>query len=165
MKVLFYSVVENLLVEVWHRALSPIMPDAGTYLRICHLNSPFEATFQLLKMFADQDRVPQDSVSQDSSPQDSVPQGTEPQVIVTLTEADIPGALHALLNEPLEAHNVAALKWWLLCHDIKLPSSCRKRQLIQHQQHNGHDELTVSNIGFHVSRSHSFLGASPDGGV
>ena len=117
------------------------MPDAGTYLRICHLNSPSEATFQLLKMFADQDRVPQDSVSQDSVPQDSVPQGSEPQVIVTLTEADIPGALHALLNEPLEAHNVAALKRWLLCHDIKPPSSCRKRQLIQHQQHNGHDEL------------------------
>ena len=154
--------MENLQVEVWHRALSPIMPDAGTYLRICHLNSPFEATFQLLKMFADQDRVPQDSVSQDSFPQDSVSQGTEPQVIVTLTEADIPGALHALLNQPLEVHNVAALKWWIL---IKLPSSCRKRQLIQHQQHNGHDELTVSNIGFHVSRSHSFLGATPDGGV
>ena len=86
------------------------MPDAGTYLRICHLNSPFEATFQLLNMFADQDRVPQDSVSQDSIPQDSVPQGSEPLVIVRLTEADIPGALHALLIEPLEAHNVAALK-------------------------------------------------------
>ena len=85
-------------------------------------------------MFADQDRVPQDSVLQDSVlqdsvPKDSVPQGSEPQVIVTLTEADIPGGL---LNEPLEAHNVAALKWWLFCHDLKLPSSCRKRQVIQH---------------------------------
>ena len=36
-----------------------------------------------------------------------------------------------LLNEPLEAHNIVALKCWLLCHDIKLPSSCRKRQLIE----------------------------------
>ena len=75
-----------------------------------------------------QDSVPQDSAPQCSEPQDSVLQGSEPQVIVTLTEADIPGAL---LNEPLETHNVAALKWWLLCHDIKLPSSCRKRQLIE----------------------------------
>ncbi len=31
---------------------------------------------------------------------------------VELTEADIPGAM---LEEPLEAHNVVALKWWLLC--------------------------------------------------
>ena len=79
-------------------------------------------------MSADQGSVLQDSVHQDSVPQDSEPQDSEPQVIVTLTEADIPGAL---LNEPLETHNVAALKWWLLCHDIKLPSSCRKRQLIE----------------------------------
>ena len=50
------------------------------------------------------------------------------QVTVKLTEADIPGAL---LIEPLEVHNVAALKWWLLCHDIKLTSSCRKQQLIE----------------------------------
>ena len=70
----------------------------------------------------------QDSVLHNSVPKDSVPQVSEPQVIVTLTEADIPGAL---LNEPLEAHNVAALKWWLFCHDLKLPSSCRKRQVIQ----------------------------------
>ena len=50
------------------------------------------------------------------------------QVTVTLTDADIPGAL---LNEPLEVHNVAVLKWWLLCRDIKLTSSCRKQQLIE----------------------------------
>ena len=80
------------------------MPDAGTYLHICHLTSPFKATFQLLKMFADQDRIPQDSVLQDSVPKDSVSQGSEPQVIVTLTEADIPGTL---LNDALEANNVA----------------------------------------------------------
>lgn len=36
---------------------------------------------------------------------------------------------------------------------------------IQHQQCNGDDGLTVCKVGFHVSRSHPFLGASPDGGV
>ena len=40
-------------------------------------------------------------------------------VNVELTEADIPGAL---LGELLEAHNVEALKWWLLCRGIKVPS-------------------------------------------
>lgn len=36
---------------------------------------------------------------------------------------------------------------------------------IQHQQRNGHDGLTVCSVGFHVSPSHPFIGASPDGGV
>ena len=35
----------------------------------------------------------------------------------------------------------------------------------QHQQCNGHNGLTVCKVGFHVSSSHPFLGASPDGGV
>ena len=35
----------------------------------------------------------------------------------------------------------------------------------QHQQNHGHGGLTVCKVGFHVSRSHPFLGASPDGGV
>ena len=47
--------------------------------------------------------------------------------VVELTEADIPGAS---LEEPLDAHNVAALKWWLLCRGIKLQSSSRKKQLV-----------------------------------
>ena len=34
---------------------------------------------------------------------------------VELNDTDIPGA-H--LDEPLEAHNVAALRWWLLCRGI-----------------------------------------------
>ena len=38
----------------------------GTYLRICHLNLPLEATVQLLKMSADQDSV-----------KDSMPQGSD----------------------------------------------------------------------------------------
>ena len=40
-------------------------------------------------------------------------------VVVELTEDDIPGAA---LTEPLESHTVYALKWWLLCHGIKVPA-------------------------------------------
>ena len=36
----------------------------------------------------------------------------------------------ASLEEPLDAHNVSALKWWLLCRGIKLQSSSRKKQLV-----------------------------------
>ena len=46
---------------------------------------------------------------------------------VELNYTDIPGA-H--LDEPLEAHNVAALRWWLLCRGIKVTTSLRKRQII-----------------------------------
>lgn len=35
----------------------------------------------------------------------------------------------------------------------------------EHQHRTGHTELTVCPVGFHVSISHPFLGASPDGGV
>ena len=45
-----------------------------------------------------------------------------------LSENDIPGAS---LTEPLEAHNVAALKWWLLCRGIKVKSSSRKKEIIE----------------------------------
>ena len=41
-----------------------------------------------------------------------------------LNDTDIPGA-H--LEEPFEAHNVAALRWWL---GIRVPTSLRKRQII-----------------------------------
>ena len=76
----------------------------GTYLRICHLNSPLEATVQFLNVCRPRQRSPSDC---------DTGRGRYPWRFV---------------NEPLEAHNVAALEWWLLCHDIKLPSSCRKRQ-------------------------------------
>ena len=46
---------------------------------------------------------------------------------VELTEADIPGAS---LDEPLEAHHVSELKWWLLCRGITVASSLRKKQLV-----------------------------------
>jgi len=39
---------------------------------------------------------------------------------VGLNDTDIPGAHH---DEPFEAHNVAALRWWLLCRGIKLTTS------------------------------------------
>ena len=46
-------------------------------------------------------------------------------ISVTLTAADIAGAT---LSEPLESHAVPALKWWLLCRGLKVPSSWRKQQ-------------------------------------
>ena len=45
-----------------------------------------------------------------------------------LYEDDIPGAT---LSEPLESHNIAALKWWLICHGIKAKSCCRKKDIIE----------------------------------
>ena len=49
------------------------------------------------------------------------------QSSVEFNDTDIPGA-H--LDEPLEAHNVGALSWWLLCHSIKLTTSLQKHQII-----------------------------------
>ena len=49
------------------------------------------------------------------------------QSSVELSDTDIPGA-H--LDEPLEAHNVAALCWWLLCRGLKVSTSLRKHQII-----------------------------------
>ena len=42
------------------------------------------------------------------------------QSSVELNDTDIPGA-H--LDEPFETHNVAALRWWLLCRGV--PTSFR----------------------------------------
>ena len=47
--------------------------------------------------------------------------------VVTLTEADIPGAV---LNDPLECHTVPELRWWLMCRGIKPPHSWKKAQHI-----------------------------------
>ena len=49
-------------------------------------------------------------------------------IVLTLTEDDIPGASR---KEPLEKHNVAALKWWLLCSGIQVSSSCKKMNVIE----------------------------------
>ena len=50
----------------------------------------------------------------------------EPEV-VELSESDIPGAS---LAEPLESHALPALRWWLQCRGIKVPSSMKKKQVI-----------------------------------
>ena len=34
------------------------------------------------------------------------------------------------LTEPLDKQPVAALRWWLLCRGIKIPTSVRKKDLI-----------------------------------
>ena len=47
--------------------------------------------------------------------------------MVTLSACDIPGAE---LTEPLDKHPVVALRWWLLCGGIKVPTSVRKNDLI-----------------------------------
>jgi hypothetical protein len=47
---------------------------------------------------------------------------------IELTDADIPGA-H--LEEPLDSHNVAALRWWLVCRGMKPSSTLRKQELIK----------------------------------
>ena len=46
---------------------------------------------------------------------------------VTLTAADIPGAE---LSEPLDKHPVAALRWWMVCRGTKVPTSMKKKGLI-----------------------------------
>ena len=47
---------------------------------------------------------------------------------VELTEKDIPGAV---LEEPLESVTIPALRWWLLCRGIQVPTSLRKAKLIE----------------------------------
>ena len=54
------------------------------------------------------------------------------QSSVKLNDTDIPGA-H--LDEPFEAHNVAVLRWWLLCRGIKLTSFLQKHQIIARWKH------------------------------
>ena len=47
--------------------------------------------------------------------------------VVELTPSDIPGAD---LPPPYEQYTVAALRCWLLCRGIQVPTSWRKKQLI-----------------------------------
>ena len=61
------------------------------------------------------------------SDQETVQNSSSNFVSVDLTETDIPGAS---LEEPLDSQNIAALCWWLLCHDITPSSSAKKAQLI-----------------------------------
>ena len=43
---------------------------------------------------------------------------------VTLGPADIPGAD---LEQPFEMHAMPALRWWLLCRNIRAPSSWKNK--------------------------------------
>lgn len=49
---------------------------------------------------------------------------------------------------------------WGITHE-----SIAREEYIKHQHCHGHIGLTVTSCGFHVSKSHPFLGASPDGAV
>ena len=69
------------------------------------------------------------------------------QVQVELVEEDIPGAA---LHEPLDAKNVAALRWWLQHHGIELASSWRKHQLIAR---------LVTSISLYLMCMHNFIAA------
>ena len=46
---------------------------------------------------------------------------------VRLCPNDIPGAE---LSKPYQAHTMSALRWWLLCRGIKVPTSWKKQKVI-----------------------------------
>ena len=48
--------------------------------------------------------------------------------VIKLTEEDIPGAT---LNEPLESATLPSLRWWLLCHGIRVATSLKKDKVIE----------------------------------
>ena len=54
--------------------------------------------------------------------------GDENGAVIELIEDDIPGAK---LSEPLDTHTTHALRWWLHCRGLKVPSSLKKTQLIE----------------------------------
>lgn len=49
-------------------------------------------------------------------------------VDVTLTPVDIP---RTELLEPLDRYTVLALRWWLTCRGVVVPSSARKAVLLE----------------------------------
>jgi hypothetical protein len=46
---------------------------------------------------------------------------------LTLSPEDIPGAV---LSKPYARHTAAALRWWLLCRGVKVPSSLKKQLVL-----------------------------------
>ena len=52
----------------------------------------------------------------------------EPRPELILSPEDIPGAV---LSQPYAKHTAAALRWWLLCRGVKVPSSLKKQQLVE----------------------------------
>lgn len=90
--------------------------------------------------------------------------------LVAIESASVFGLIHhrkpdtppdALVANLLEQRQVTspAIKW-----GIEHESEALKAYE-EHQHKTGYTELTVCPVGFHVSISHPFLGASPDGGV
>ena len=57
---------------------------------------------------------------------EEITSGNEPETIC-LTEDDIPGAK---LTGPMDRNTMAELKWWLLCHGVKVSNSWKKTQMI-----------------------------------
>ena len=53
---------------------------------------------------------------------------TSSTVAVELTEDDVPGAS---LDEPMEKQSVPAVKRWLLCRGIDIPTSTKKKKLLE----------------------------------
>ena len=47
----------------------------------------------------------------------------------------------------------------------KTQESVAMKSYVQYQHSNGHSSLTVTPVGFHISLTHPYLGASPDGAV
>ena len=45
----------------------------------------------------------------------------------SLCPEDIPGAV---LSEPYTKYKAAALRWWLFCRGVKVPSLLKKQQLV-----------------------------------
>ena len=46
---------------------------------------------------------------------------------LTLSPEDIPGPV---LYKPFARHTAAALRWWLLCRGVKVPSSLKKQLVL-----------------------------------
>ena len=84
----------------------------GVNIRCCMTENEYKG---VLAMSTEQKRA-EESTTTSSSP-----------VSVSLSAADIPGAY---LSEPYETHAVPALRWWLLCRGLKVPTGWRKHQLI-----------------------------------
>ena len=58
---------------------------------------------------------------------DQLTRSNNEEASVQLTECDIPGAS---LSEPMASHTVPQLRWWLLCRDIRVPTSWKKQKLL-----------------------------------
>lgn len=67
---------------------------------------------------------------------------------------------HLVMKILQPKHFTSAATDWGIRHE-----SVAIEQYVKHQQNHGHPNLTVTSCGFHISKSHPFLGASPDGAI